>query len=97
MKPQNTTKLIEAQRLITEAARMISEVSLDESWGTGRADCAHFANELQEFLSCDHGQAGFVAYVNKMQAIESRPIPARLLDDLRLMGRILDAERGGMI
>jgi hypothetical protein len=70
MKPQNTTRLIEAQRLIAEAARMISEVGLDESWGTGRADCTHFAHELAGFLMSDRGEAGFIAYVNRMRGSE---------------------------
>lgn len=67
MKKSNLNKLKKAAALIAQAQETINAVAQDESWGTGRADCLHYASEIEELLHADSDQAGLMALIKILE------------------------------
>ena len=67
MTQNNKAHVEKAASLIQEAIDLLDIVYDSETWGTGKSDVAYFRNELEQFLSSDNGEAGLIAYLNKIK------------------------------
>ncbi len=66
MKSENVEKIKQAESLIQNAIQILGDVYDSETWGTGKSDVAYFRNQLEEFISCDNGEAGLSAYIGRV-------------------------------
>lgn len=64
--PTRLATLREVALHVEEAHRLLQELRKTEKSG----DVAYFAEELGEWLTCDHGEAGFNAFIGIFQASE---------------------------
>ena len=67
MKLANIYNLKNAVEHIKRAQEDIMGVAQDESWGTGRADCLHYAQEIEALLHADNDQAGLIALIKILE------------------------------
>lgn len=66
MKAENVEKLKMIRAAVSASIDLFNEIYADESWGTGKSDVAYFRNQLEEFISCDNGEAGLSAYIGRV-------------------------------
>ena len=67
-------KAVKASRLLADAARLMREAAAGTSTtADGHYDYLHWANQIDELLSCDHGEAGIGPALQKMAERAARP------------------------
>ena len=67
-------KAVRASRLLADAARLMREAAAGTSTtADGHYDYSHWANQIDELLSCDHGEAGIGPALQKMAERAARP------------------------
>lgn len=65
---------VKASRLLADAAELMRDAAhLTKTTGVGHADYLHWARQIEDLLSCDHGEAGIGPALQKIaDAIEGK-------------------------
>jgi hypothetical protein len=67
-------KAVRASKLLADAARLMREAAADTTTTPdGHYDYLHWANEIDELLSCDHGEAGIGPALQQIAERAVRP------------------------
>ena len=67
-------KVVRASRLLANAARLMGEAAgHTTTTADGHYDYLHWAHEIDEFLSCDNGEAGIGPALQQMARSMARP------------------------
>ena len=65
---------VKASQLLANAAELMRDAShLTETTGVGHADYLHWVRQIEELLSCDHGEAGIGPALQKIADVIARP------------------------
>ncbi|MGH9158156.1 MAG: hypothetical protein ACRD1K_20490 [Acidimicrobiales bacterium] len=84
---KKSKKLVKAADLLLQAAALIEEAQpFAENWADYET-MAHFAGEVRSLLESDHGEAGFLPWVN-LQVLD--PIQRRTYPVTRSDGRVVN-------
>lgn len=66
MKKSEVTLMLEARKKVQDAIRILRRLegpAVSERRFAEASTVAHFANQLEEWLSCDQNEAGFEPYI----------------------------------
>jgi hypothetical protein len=68
MNPKAARKAMQAASLLAKAASLMREAAglSDGSIASGKYDFIHWANQIEEILSCDNGEAGIGPAMQRM-------------------------------
>jgi len=67
-------KAVRASKLLADAARLMREAAAGTSTtADGHYDYSHWASQIEELLSCDHGEAGVGPGLQKIAESVSSP------------------------
>jgi len=67
-------KAVRASKLLADAARLMHEAAAaTTTTADGHYDFLHWANQVEELLSCDRGEAGIGPALQKMAERAARP------------------------